>query len=103
MDVDPKAQFERFQKALKTLYEIDLEEHGQGVKACQLLGITSQQLTNWKSRGLPNSALQIIAVTTRINPAYILGVDTAMALRPQPIENGQKIKNDRSIKAGKRR
>jgi hypothetical protein len=87
--VDPErhARFERFKEALLRLHGIDIDEWGQGIKACGLLGIESNVLTNWRRRGLPPEALPVAAERGGINPGFILGIDKAMAVPPKQIKN----------------
>ena len=87
VNADQKLMFERFKEALLRLHDIDLDIHGHGSKACSLLGISPQRLTNWKAEGLPIAAVVICQERAGINPGFLLGSAQGMALPPRPIEN----------------
>lgn len=100
--IDRQRWFERFKTALQQLHGIDIDVYGAGADACKLLGIESNVLTNWRARGLPPEAFQVLALKGGINPTYILGLTDAMALAPRPVSNSAGTLTDRSRKPHRR-
>jgi hypothetical protein len=95
-------RFQRFQNALFHLHAIDLDVHGHGKRACELLQIESNVLTNWKRRGLPPEVIPIIAERAGINPSYILGLSDAMAVPVRAASNDSGTDSHSQIKHTRR-
>ena len=80
---DPKEGYRRFKRELFRAHGLDLGKYGDVKAAAELLGVTQQQLTNWKSRGLPIARMMQIHHRTKMHVDHIYQME-----RPTEIDSG---------------
>ena len=68
---DPKEGYRRFKREMLRAHGIDLERYGHVKRAAHLLGLTQQQITNWKSRGLPIAIMMVLHHKSKVHVDHV--------------------------------
>jgi|GEM_PF-6913836 len=69
--IDRNEAYRRLKADLFRVYQIDLDAYGGIKAAATLLGVSQQQVSNWRKRGLPYWLMVKIDRETKLDASYI--------------------------------